>query len=130
MRKKIEGESESIDQLEEARKKLIRQMEEVNTQLEEKCSHADKMDKTNKRLQAEVDDLSIEVDQSRSHISQLEKKQRQFDKALADERLVSAKCAEERDQAQREARERETKAISLTHECDELKDKVCCSVSP
>ena len=82
------------------------------------------MEKTNKRLQAEVEDMSVESDNNRSHITSLEKKQRQFDKALADERQISAKCAEERDQAQREAREKETKAISLGHECDDLKDKV------
>jgi len=85
---------------------------------------AKQLEKTNKRLQADVDDLSVEADHNRSVISQLEKKQRQFDKALADERLVSSKYAEERDQAEREAREKETKAISLGHECEELKDKV------
>ena len=82
------------------------------------------VDKTNKRLQAEVDDLSVELDHNRGIVSQLEKKQRQFDKALADERLISAKYAEERDLAERTAREKETKAISLSHETDELKDKV------
>ena len=71
-----------------------------------------------------MEDLTIETDQNRSVISQLEKKQRHFDKALSDEKMISAKCAEERDQAQREAREKETKAISIGHECDELRDKV------
>ena len=82
------------------------------------------LDKTNKRLQADVDDLSVETDHNRSVISQLEKKQRQFDKALNDEKQVSAKYAEERDAAERTAREKETKAISLGHECDELKERV------
>ena len=66
----------------------------------------------------------MELDHNRTVISQLEKKQRQFDKALADERHISAKIAEDRDQAERTAREKETKAISLSHECDELKDRV------
>lgn len=82
------------------------------------------LEKTNKRLQADVDDLSVEGDHNRSLITGLEKKQRQFDKALADERMISTKYAEERDQAEREAREKETKSISLSHECEELKDKV------
>jgi len=124
LRKKMESELENIEQLEENKKKLLRQLDEVNQQFDEKSSYAEKMDKTNKRLQADLDDLNVEIDQSRSHISQLEKKQRQFDKALADERQISGKCAEERDQAQREAREKETKAISLGHECDDLRDKI------
>merc|ERR1712202_61139 len=53
-----------------------------------------------------------------------EKKQRQFDKALNDERMISLKISEERDQAMGEAREKETRAISLNHECDELKDRI------
>ena len=85
---------------------------------------AKQLEKTNKRLQADADDLSVEADHNLSVISQLEKKQRQFDKALADERLVSSKYAEERDQAEREAREKETKVISLGHECEVLNDKV------
>ena len=82
------------------------------------------MDKTNKRLQSELDDNVVELDHSRSVISQLEKKQRQFDKALSDEKQISAKYAEERDTAERQAREKETKALSLSHEVDEMKDKV------
>ena len=88
------------------------------------------MEKTNKRLQADLDDATVELDQNRSVISQLEKKQRQFDKALSDERHISAKIAEERDQAERTAREKETKAISLSHECDELRDRVSFSSLP
>ena len=71
-----------------------------------------------------MDDNIIELDHARSVISQLEKKQRQFDKALNDEKVISSKYAEERDNAERQAREKETKALSLSHEVDEMKDKV------
>ena len=70
--------------------------------------------------------MSVELDRYRSAVAQLEKKQRQFDKALADERQVSAKYGEERDQAEREAREKETKMLSLSNERDELNEKVRC----
>jgi len=66
----------------------------------------------------------VELDHSRSIISQLEKKQRQFDKALNDEKQISAKYTEERENAERQAREKETKALSLSHELDEAKDRV------
>nr|XP_018669541.1 myosin-10 isoform X2 [Ciona intestinalis] len=124
LKKKMEGDAEAIDQLEESKKRYQRELEDKTQQLEEKSAQADKLEKTNKRLQGDYDDLSVEVDHNRSVISSLEKKQRQFDKALADERMISAKNAEERDQAEREAREKDTKAISLSHECDELKDKI------
>lgn len=82
------------------------------------------LDKTNKRLQLEVDDINLELDRYRQQLSQMEKKQRQFDKSLADEKIISAKYAEERDAAERSAREKETKAISLQHQCEEYQDKV------
>ena len=43
---------------------------------------------------------------------------------LAEEKAASEKLSAERDAAEREARQNETKVISLTHELEELQDKL------
>ena len=57
-------------------------------------------------------------------MSSLEKRQRKFDQMLNDEKAVAEKLGLERDAAEREARANETKVISLTHELEDMQDKL------
>lgn len=68
--------------------------------------------------------MTIELDLQRAKVIELEKKQKNFDKVLMEEKAISMQYAELRDAAEREAREKETKVLSLTRELDELNDKV------
>uniref|UniRef100_A0A4W6ESX4 Myosin-9 n=1 Tax=Lates calcarifer TaxID=8187 RepID=A0A4W6ESX4_LATCA len=101
---------------------LQRDLEAVNQRLEEKCAAYDKMDKTKTRLQQELDDLLVDQDHLRQIVSNLEKKQKKFDQMLAEEKNISARYAEERDRAEAEAREKETRALALTRELESLMD--------
>uniref|UniRef100_A0A8C3IY31 Myosin heavy chain 10 n=1 Tax=Chrysemys picta bellii TaxID=8478 RepID=A0A8C3IY31_CHRPI len=118
---------------EETRQKLnlssrIRQLEEEKNnlqdywkrqRLEEKAMAYDKLEKTKNRLQQELDDLIVDLDHQRQIVSNLEKKQKKFDQMLAEEKNISARYAEERDRAEAEAREKETKALSLARALEE-----------
>lgn len=54
LKKKVEDDSNSLDQAEEYRKKMVKEMEAMNNANEELKLSSDKLEKTKKRLQAEV----------------------------------------------------------------------------
>lgn len=79
MKKKMELETQSLEGVEENKKRMQRELEGVVQQLEEKASAYDKLDKTKTRLQQELDDMMVDQDNLRQTVSNLEKKQRKFD---------------------------------------------------
>ncbi|XP_058848314.1 myosin-10-like isoform X3 [Acipenser ruthenus] len=118
-KKKLEEDGGAMEGLEEVKKKLQKDVESVSQRLEEKSMAFDKMEKTKNRLQQELEDLMVDLDHQRQIVSNLEKKQKKFDQMLAEEKNISARYAEERDRAEAEAREKETKAMALTRTLDE-----------
>uniref|UniRef100_A0A8C9THD4 Myosin heavy chain 10 n=1 Tax=Scleropages formosus TaxID=113540 RepID=A0A8C9THD4_SCLFO len=108
-----------MEGLEELKKKLQKDMECASQKLDEKAIAFDKMEKTKNRLQQELDDLLVDLDHQRQIVQNLEKKQKKFDQMLAEEKNISARYAEERDRAEAEAREKETKALSLARALEE-----------
>ncbi|XP_066521768.1 myosin-11a isoform X3 [Hoplias malabaricus] len=121
-KKKLEEVQGNVELLEEGKKRLQRDLEASNTQLEEKSAAFDKLEKTKNRLQQELEDLLMDLDNQRQLVSNLEKKQKKFDQMLAEEKSISSKFAEERDRAEAEAREKETKALSLARALEEAQD--------
>ncbi|XP_032272062.1 myosin-9 isoform X3 [Phoca vitulina] len=119
MKKKMEDGVGCLETAEEARRKLQKDLEGLGQRYEEKVAAYDKMEKTKTRLQQELDDLLVDLDHHRQTASNLEKKQKKFDQLLAEEKTISAKYAEERDRAEAEAREKETKALSLARALEE-----------
>ncbi|NXC47684.1 MYH10 protein, partial [Penelope pileata] len=118
-KKKVDDDLGMIEGLEETKKKLLKDMESLSQRLEEKALAYDKLEKTKNRLQQELDDLMVDLDHQRQIVSNLEKKQKKFDQMLAEEKNISARYAEERDRAEAEAREKETKALSLARALEE-----------
>ncbi|XP_051899204.1 myosin-9-like isoform X2 [Pristis pectinata] len=109
----------SLELAEEGKKKLQKDMELLTQRYEEKASAYDKLEKTKNRLQQELDDVVVGLDHQRQIVSNLEKKQKKFDQLLAEEKNISLKNSEERDRAQAEAREKETKTLALTRALEE-----------
>ncbi|XP_076027273.1 myosin-9-like [Genypterus blacodes] len=122
MKKKLEQEALSLEGSEEGRKRIQREMESVMQQLEEKTAAYDKLNKTNTRLQQEVDDLMVDQDNLRQVVSTLERKQKKFDQMLAEEKTISTQFGDERDKAEAEAREKETRALTLARELETMMD--------
>ncbi|XP_037265252.1 myosin-10 isoform X1 [Falco biarmicus] len=118
-KKKVDDDLGTIEGLEENKKKLLKDVESLSQRLEEKAMAYDKLEKTKNRLQQELDDLMVDLDHQRQIVSNLEKKQKKFDQMLAEEKNISARYAEERDRAEAEAREKETKALSLARALEE-----------
>ncbi|XP_041433455.1 myosin-11 isoform X1 [Xenopus laevis] len=118
-KRKLQEFTSTIETMEEGKKKFQRDIEGMTQQFEEKASAYDKLEKTKNRLQQELDDLIVDLDNQRQLVSNLEKKQKKFDQMLAEEKNISSKYADERDRAEAEAREKETKALSLARALDE-----------
>ncbi|XP_060101507.1 myosin-9 [Heteronotia binoei] len=119
MKKKMDEGLGCLESVEEAKKKLQKDLEAMSQRYEEKAAAYDKLEKTKTRLQQELDDITVDLDHQRQIVSNLEKKQKKFDQLLAEEKTISAKYAEERDRAEAEAREKETKALSLARALEE-----------
>uniref|UniRef100_A0A8C3ETW8 Myosin heavy chain 11 n=1 Tax=Corvus moneduloides TaxID=1196302 RepID=A0A8C3ETW8_CORMO len=118
-KKKIQEFTSTVEFMEEGKKKLQKEIESLTQQFEEKAASYDKLEKTKNRLQQELDDLVVDLDNQRQLVSNLEKKQKKFDQMLAEEKNISSKYADERDRAEAEAREKETKALSLARALEE-----------
>ncbi|XP_069503219.1 myosin-11 isoform X2 [Ambystoma mexicanum] len=118
-KKKLQEYTSSLEILEEGKKKLHKDIEGITQQFEEKAAAYDKLEKTKNRLQQELDDLVVDLENQRQLVSNLEKKQKKFDQMLAEEKTISSKYADERDRAEAEAREKETKALSLARTLEE-----------
>ncbi|XP_059203908.1 myosin-11-like isoform X2 [Centropristis striata] len=121
-KKKLDETSGTVELLEEGKKRLQRELEAANSEYEEKASAYDKLDKSRSRMQQELEDVLMDLDSQRQLVSNLEKKQKKFDQMLAEERAVSCKFAEERDRAEAEAREKETRVLALARALEENQD--------
>uniref|UniRef100_A0AAZ3QY50 Myosin-9-like n=1 Tax=Oncorhynchus tshawytscha TaxID=74940 RepID=A0AAZ3QY50_ONCTS len=122
IKKKSEQEAGCLENAEEGKKRLQRDLEGLGQRMEEKCSAFEKLDKTKTRLQQELDDMVVDQDHLRQIVTNLEKKQKKFDQMLAEEKTISCRYAEERDKAEAEAREKETRTLALTRELESLRD--------
>uniref|UniRef100_H3D140 Myosin, heavy chain 11b, smooth muscle n=1 Tax=Tetraodon nigroviridis TaxID=99883 RepID=H3D140_TETNG len=118
-KKKLEEMSGTVEMLEEGKKRLQRDLEASHSEYEEKASAYDKLEKGRGRLQQELEDVLMDLDSQRQLVSNLEKKQKKFDQMLGEERAVSCKFAEERDRAEAEAREKETRVLALARALQE-----------
>ncbi|XP_007973837.2 myosin-9 [Chlorocebus sabaeus] len=123
MKKKMEDSVGCLETTEEVKRKLQKDLEGLSQRHEEKVAAYDKLEKTKTRLQQELDDLLVDLDHQRQSACNLEKKQKKFDQLLAEEKTISAKYAEERDRAEAEAREKETKALSLARALEEAMEQ-------
>jgi myosin protein heavy chain len=70
----------------------VQDIEALQRQVEELQAANDKLDKSKKKLQAELEDSNIDLEAQRAKVLELEKKQRNFDKVLAEEKVM--RCAE------------------------------------
>ncbi|XP_048646023.1 LOW QUALITY PROTEIN: myosin-11 [Marmota marmota marmota] len=118
-KKKLQDFASTVEAMEEGKRRLQKELEGLTQQYEEKAAAHDKLEKTRSRLQQELDDLVVDLDNQRQLVSNLEKKQKKFDQLLAEEKNISSKYADERDRAEAEAREKETKALSLARALEE-----------
>nr|XP_054098018.1 myosin-9 isoform X2 [Callithrix jacchus] len=114
---KIEDSVGCLETSEEVKRQLRKDLKGLSQ------GHKDKLENTKTCLQQELDDLLVDLDNQRHMVCHLEEKQKKFDQLLAEQKTISAKYAEERDRAEAEAREKETKVLSLARALEEAMEK-------
>ncbi|XP_047737475.1 myosin heavy chain, non-muscle isoform X3 [Hyalella azteca] len=123
-KKRAEEESNNSLQLEETKKRQSKELEELRARLAELQALNEKLDKSRRKLQAELEDAQVDIDTNRGKVVELEKKQRNFDKLLNEEKANYERCLQEKEMAEREAREKETKILSLNRSVEEMQERL------
>ncbi|XP_070580053.1 myosin heavy chain, striated muscle-like isoform X6 [Ptychodera flava] len=114
MRAKFDGEAvQRAEELEEAKKKLLIKLQEVEEELDQFKSKCSSLEKTKHRLQGEIEDLSIDVDRANGLALSLEKKQRNFDKTILEWKQKCDELSAELELSQKESRSHAAEVFRL-----------------
>ena len=105
------------------KKKFERDLDSATQANEDLKANAEALAKSKRRLQQELDDVIHDLESQRANFTNLEKKQKKFDSAFADERATAEQLAQERDMADKEARQATTKLLALKGEMEDLTDR-------
>uniref|UniRef100_A0A8C2L655 Myosin, heavy chain 14, non-muscle n=1 Tax=Cyprinus carpio TaxID=7962 RepID=A0A8C2L655_CYPCA len=108
---------------EEARRKMQRELENAIQREKVKEEEKERIERQKERLREEIEDRTIALQRERQNCTALEKRQKKFDQCLAEEKAVSARLLEERDRAEAESREKETRFLSLSRALQEATDQ-------
>uniref|UniRef100_A0A8C1XX37 Myosin, heavy chain 14, non-muscle n=1 Tax=Cyprinus carpio TaxID=7962 RepID=A0A8C1XX37_CYPCA len=108
---------------EEARRKMQRELENAIQREKVKEEEKERIERQKERLREEIEDMTIALQRERQNCTALEKRQKKFDQCLAEEKAVSARLLEERDRAEAESREKETRFLSLSRALQEATDQ-------
>uniref|UniRef100_A0A672P6Q2 Myosin-10-like n=1 Tax=Sinocyclocheilus grahami TaxID=75366 RepID=A0A672P6Q2_SINGR len=108
---------------EEARRKMQRELENAIQRERAKEEEKERIERQKERLREEIEDMTIALQRERQNCTALEKRQKKFDQCLAEEKAVSARLLEERDRAEAESREKETRFLSLSRALQEATEQ-------
>uniref|UniRef100_A0A3Q2CN26 Myosin-10-like n=1 Tax=Cyprinodon variegatus TaxID=28743 RepID=A0A3Q2CN26_CYPVA len=123
LRKQSEEVSTAVETGEETRRKLQRELDSAVQKERQKEEEKERVERQRERLREELEDMTIALQRERQNCTALEKRQKKFDQCLAEEKAVSARLAEERDKAEADSRERETKCLFLSRSLQEVQDQ-------
>ncbi|XP_062848553.1 myosin-10 [Trichomycterus rosablanca] len=108
---------------EESKRKLQRELENAVLRERAKDEEKERVERQKERLREEIEDMTIALQRERQNCTALEKRQKKFDQCLAEEKAVSARLAEERDRAEAESREKETRFLALSRALQEASEQ-------
>ena len=116
-KRSAEEAASQLEEVEIAPRKLSRDQEDLNSQIDGLRNDVQKLEKSEKRLQAEVNDL-VDLEKEKILVNSLRNQQKRFDATLNKERYRSDVVEEEKDIYERKSRGLESKVLS------ELEDQV------
>ncbi|XP_077065192.1 uncharacterized protein myh14 isoform X7 [Siphateles boraxobius] len=127
LKRQTEEVNSAVEVGEEAKRKLQRELENATQRERAKEEEKERIERQKERLREEIEDMTIALQRERQNCTALEKRQKKFDQCLAEEKAVSARLLEERDRAEAESREKETRFLSLSRallEATEQRDEL------
>ncbi|XP_039550441.1 myosin-10 isoform X4 [Pimephales promelas] len=123
LKRQTEEVNSAVEVGEEARRKLQRELENATQRERAKEEEKERIERQKERLREEIEDMTIALQRERQNCTALEKRQKKFDQCLAEEKAVSARLLEERDRAEAESREKETRFLSLSRALQEATEQ-------
>ncbi|XP_051576348.1 myosin-10-like [Myxocyprinus asiaticus] len=122
-KKQTEEVNTAVEAGEETRRKMQRELENAVQRERVKEEEKERIERQKERLREEIEDMTIALQRERQNCTALEKRQKKFDQSLAEEKAVSARLLEERDRAEAESREKETRFLSLSRSLQEATEQ-------
>uniref|UniRef100_A0A671KLL9 Myosin-10-like n=1 Tax=Sinocyclocheilus anshuiensis TaxID=1608454 RepID=A0A671KLL9_9TELE len=123
LKRQTEEVNSAVEVGEEARRKMQRELENAIQRERAKEEEKERIERQKERLREEIEDMTIALQRERQNCTALEKRQKKFDQCLAEEKAVSARLLEERDRAEAESREKETRFLSLSRALQEATEQ-------
>uniref|UniRef100_A0A3B4ZDW6 Myosin-10-like n=1 Tax=Stegastes partitus TaxID=144197 RepID=A0A3B4ZDW6_9TELE len=123
LRKQSEEVNTAVEVGEETRRKLQRELDSATQRERQKEEEKERVERQRERLREEIEDMTLALQRERQNCTALEKRQKKFDQCLAEEKAVSARLAEERDRAEADSREKETRYLALSRALQEAQDQ-------
>ncbi|XP_031708376.1 myosin-10 isoform X2 [Anarrhichthys ocellatus] len=123
LRKQSEEVNTAVEVGEETRRKLQRELDGTAQRERQKEEEKDRVERQRERLREEIEDMTLALQRERQNCTALEKRQKKFDQCLAEEKAVSARLAEEKDRAEADSREKETRHMALSRALQDAQDQ-------
>ncbi|XP_061677060.1 myosin-10 isoform X3 [Syngnathoides biaculeatus] len=123
MRKQSEEVNTAVETGEEARRKLQRELDATVQREKQREEEKERVERQRERLREEIEDMTLALQRERQNCTALEKRQKKFDQCLAEEKAVSTRLAEEKDRAEADSREKETRYLALSRALQEAQDQ-------
>ncbi|XP_076010942.1 uncharacterized protein myh14 isoform X2 [Genypterus blacodes] len=123
IRKQSEEVNTAVESGEETRRKLQRELDSATQRERQKEEEKERVERQRERLREEIEDMTLALQRERQNCTALEKRQKKFDQCLAEEKAVSARLAEEKDRAEADSREKETRFLALSRALQEAQDQ-------
>uniref|UniRef100_A0A3P9KFX2 Myosin, heavy chain 14, non-muscle n=1 Tax=Oryzias latipes TaxID=8090 RepID=A0A3P9KFX2_ORYLA len=123
LRKQSEEVNTAVEAGEETRRKLQRELDSAIQKERQREEEKERVERQRERLREEIEDMTIALQRERQNCIALEKRQKKFDQCLSEEKAVSARLAEERDKAEADSREKETRGLALSRSLQEVQDQ-------
>ncbi|XP_053183891.1 myosin-10 isoform X1 [Scomber japonicus] len=123
LRKQSEEVNTAVEAGEEARRKLQRELDGAIQRERQREEEKERVERQRERLREEIEDMTLALQRERQNCTALEKRQKKFDQCLAEEKAVSARLADERDRAEADSREKETRYLALSRALQEAQDQ-------
>nr|XP_057941321.1 myosin-10 isoform X2 [Doryrhamphus excisus] len=122
-RRQSEEVNTAVEAGEEARRKLQRELDGAVQKERQREEEKERVERQRERLREEIEDMTLALQKERQNCTALEKRQKKFDQCLAEEKSVSTRLADERDRAEADSREKETRCLALTRALQEAQDQ-------
>uniref|UniRef100_A0A6F7P0X3 Myosin-11 n=1 Tax=Haemonchus contortus TaxID=6289 RepID=A0A6F7P0X3_HAECO len=115
---------EISDAVAEAQRKLSRELAAAEARVSEAEAARDKAERAKVKAQQEAEDACREISEITASVRECERKQRKFDQLLAEEKANTAKVMADRDVAQQQARDAETRHLNAVKEIKDLRSQI------